>query len=116
MVKLPFYQTKKPVDLPHVLMVHCPNSKTIEGIPYADHGKAAGAFTLSFIIYSKKEDFTMGTRLKVGIQGKSSSTVTDLGILAKLLEDQTGISMASVPEDSILLKMEWLKNGAIDLM
>jgi len=116
MVKPPFYQTKKPVDLPHVLVVHCPNSKTIECISYADHGGIVGTFTPSSIIYSKREDFTMGTRLKVGIQGKSSSTVTDLGILAKLLEDQTGISMTSVPQDSILLKMEWLKNGAIDLM
>jgi hypothetical protein len=97
-------------------VIHCPSSKTIECIPYAEHGKACGPFTPSFIIYSKKGDFTMGTRLKVGIQGKSSSTVTDLGILAKLLEDQTGISMTSVPQDSILLKMEWLKNGAIDLM
>lgn len=58
----------------------------------------------------------MGTKLKVGIQGKGSATVTDFSILAKLLEDQTGISMISIMQDNILLKMEWLKNGAIDFM
>lgn len=116
MVKPPFHQIKKLVDLSHVLVVHCSNSKTIECISYADHGGIVGTFTPSSIIYSKREDFTMGTRLKVGIQGKGSATVTDLGILAKLLEDQTGISMTSVLQDNILLKMEWLKNGAIDFM
>ena len=58
----------------------------------------------------------MGTRLKVGIQGKGSASVTDLGILSKLLEDQTGISITSVLQDNILLKMECLKNGTIDFM
>ena len=58
----------------------------------------------------------MVATLKVGIQGKGSASVTDLDILAKLLEEQTGISITSVPQDNILLKMEWLKNGRIDFM
>lgn len=58
----------------------------------------------------------MATIFKVGIQGKGSATAKDFGILSKLLEDQTGISMIAVEEDSILLKMEWLKNGVTDFM
>jgi hypothetical protein len=116
MVKPPFHQTKKLVDISHVSVVNCSNSKTIEFISYVGYGKTSGTFTLSFIIPSTREDFTMGTRLKVGIQGKGSASVTDLGILAKLLEDQTGISITSVLQDNILLKMECLKNGTIDFM
>lgn len=63
-----------------------------------------------------REDYIMGTELKVGIQGRGSATVSDLSILAGLLENQTGIRMTPVLQDSILLKMEWLKNGTIDCM
>ena len=58
----------------------------------------------------------MDKLLQVGVQGKGSASVKDIGILANLLMEQTGINMKIVPDDNILLKMEWLKNGAIDLM
>ena len=58
----------------------------------------------------------MDRTLKVGIQGKGSASVDDLSILATLIKKQTGMSMISVMEDNILLKMEWLKNGTIDFM
>ena len=58
----------------------------------------------------------MDELLQVGIQGKGSASVKDIGILADLLLQQTGIEMKMVPEDNILLKLEWLKNGRIDFM
>jgi len=58
----------------------------------------------------------MDRTLKVGIQGKGSASVDDLSILSTLVKKQTGMSMISVMEDNILLKMEWLKNGTIDFM
>jgi len=58
----------------------------------------------------------MDKLLQVGVQGKGSASVKDIGILANLLMEQTGINMKIVPDDNILLKMEWLKNGKIDFM
>lgn len=58
----------------------------------------------------------MGAVFKVGIQGRGSATVTDLGVLAGLLAEKTGIRLTPVLQDSIVLKMEWLKNGTVDFI
>jgi len=78
------------------------------------YGKTPGSLRLLFTIHCTREDSNMGRGLKVGIQGRGSATVTDLSILAALLEDQTGIRMTPVLQDNVLLKMEWLKKGTID--
>jgi len=58
----------------------------------------------------------MGTTVIIGIQGEGSASIPDFGIIASLLEQQTGIKLKAVPEDDVLLKMEWLKKGKIDSM
>lgn len=58
----------------------------------------------------------MGKTITVGIQGRGSSTIKDMSIIASLLEKQTGIRVEAVPEDNILQKLEWLKNGRIDAL
>jgi hypothetical protein len=82
----------------------------------AGHGKKPGPLEPWFTIHCTGGVSNMGTELKVGIQGRGSSTVSDLSILAGLLENQTGIRMSPALQDSIVLKMEWLKNGNIDCM
>ncbi len=58
----------------------------------------------------------MDNAFKVGIQGKGSASIEDFNILAGLLKQQTGITIIPVCEDSIALRLEWLKNGTIDFM
>jgi len=58
----------------------------------------------------------MGKTLTVAIQGKASSTITDMGIIAGLLREQTGYELRAIPEDDMLLRIEWLKQGKIDLL
>jgi len=58
----------------------------------------------------------MDTVYKVGIQGEGSSSLEDLSILAGLIREQTGITMVPVCEDSVALRLEWLKNAEIDFM
>jgi len=58
----------------------------------------------------------MGITVTIGIQGEGSASIPDLGIIASLLEQQTGIKLKAVPEDDVLLRMDWLKNGKIDSM
>jgi len=58
----------------------------------------------------------MDAEFKVGIQGQGSSSLEDLSILAGLIKQHTGITMVPVCEDSIPLRLEWLKNGEINFM
>ena len=62
-----------------------------------------------------ERELAMSKTLTVGIQGKASSTIKDMEIISTLLKGQTGIDLKAIPEDNILLRLEWLKNGKIDL-
>ena len=57
----------------------------------------------------------MTTTLTIGIQGKGSTTVEDLGIVAALMESRTGIKLQPRMEDSVLPRLDWLHRGEIDL-
>ncbi len=57
----------------------------------------------------------MTTTLTIGIQGKGSTTVEDLGILGALVESHTGIRLEPRSADSVLPRLDWIHRGEIDL-
>ena len=64
--------------------------------------------TISVPIKSKstERDLTMSKTLTVGIQGKASSTIKDMGIISNLLKQKTGIDLKAIPEDFLASNRE----------
>ena len=58
----------------------------------------------------------MSITLSIGIQGLGSTSIGDIGIIADLLGKTTDITLKIVPEDDALLRMQWLKQGQLDLV
>ena len=65
-------------------------------------------------MFAKERRACVSETITVGIQGRGSSTIKDMSVIASLLEKQTGIRAEAVPEDNLLRKLEWLKAGRID--
>jgi TRAP-type uncharacterized transport system substrate-binding protein len=57
----------------------------------------------------------MTTTLIIGAGNIGSTTIKDLNITGAMLKAQTGIVIRPIPEEDQLRKLEWLKNGFVDL-